>query len=420
MTARAGVAAGPAWVLWLALCTTLVLARPGAAQTDAWDCQGTTMPPTADYDYEVAHAPAGPGQEQVAQDAATASLVRRHCAQGRDCEGLRELIRPWRVGRGPATVCAMVAARTADLERWRSRFDADALTRELARSLAALVQREGGTLDAARVAIDKVKVGAVAGGELASFFQRMMSDAVTRAGGRVVVVARGWNGRSLPKDTDVVARGLTQARRHEGVAGFDLAWEIRSRTDGAWVVSPPVFIPGSIAPGAPPDEASPPPVAAALTLRIGARSGGGLCDGERTDAWLTADQDLHVRVFDLYGPGGLLVFPAGSGQGPVRAAQTLALGPLDAVQLPGSPEELFLVVAAPTRAALGWMAPLDQPCRLRPADVAALRSGAAIPKGALVAHDGYRIVADPTCPPPLDAATRAAAMAAVEGLPLCR
>jgi hypothetical protein len=160
-------------------------------------------------------------------------------------------------------------------------------------------------------------------------------------------------------------------------------------------------------------------------VAIDSQRAGSLCAGERTQLWLKSDRRAHVRVFDLYGDGeALSVYPIDPKQsGVVDAGSTTAMSELgfDAVPVPGSSAERFLVISADDERGLGPFAAVHGECRVPRAVAQALHRGEGVPKGARTAVTGYRLLDGPECPrsAELDARRKSAAQQ-IASMPECR
>jgi hypothetical protein len=389
----------------LFLITLLACAvRPtnAAAQPRAGlDCQ-RHVPPTG-YDHSVAMADAGtPNAAQVAMDRAVSQLVDKHCrGLGAACDALRGKVLRWQTGQGGGQFCAMAVIERLDLAAWRrgsaslGQLDA-ALDGACERLLASI----GKGKRAPRVALDVIEDEGLPGGPRATWLASRMKEALGRASAGVVPLKKGWNGRGVPRGSDLVVRARTTTVRDAGGDRVEVHWTgtYRAKGGASATVTASASYPAAVGPRAPRASAWP-SGSKKLMLKIESTKVGSLCRGERTNLRLWSSEDLRVRVFDLYASDrALLLFPLQKGQDDrVQAGQTLALGGdlgFEADPYPGEEFERFVVIAAPTRAGLGRLADLDHNCRLPPDLAKQLHSGQGIPRGALWNVEGFRLIDD--------------------------
>ena len=404
----------------LASACWLALSILGAPPGDSWTCQGVHLPPGAEYDYEVAYTPDGPGAEERATEKARAKLAERLCGGSAACEPFRAEIKSWKTGRGSGRVCAMVTIRKAVAHRLR-------------RELGTTEPLDAGLLDGARRLAQKlasrkgrppaVRVGAIddrglRGGQRADWIASRMEAALGRAGLAL--------SRKASKAGVVVTARLIE-REEEGVPILDVAWEAVAR--GVKLPLPPVScalraVPGgasAVLGGRQALYTDP-----GLTLEVETGRAGRLCEGDRTQITLRADTDVHVRVFDLYGASGaLLIFP--NEQVPsdrVRAGVPVALGgasAFDVILSPGTDQERYLGVAATRPEELGALGRLRGTCRADAELAAALRDGprSGLPAAARLAEMGFRVVRK-GCRALPSAQTRQRLEEELRKVPICR
>ncbi len=401
-----------------------VVTADEARQQDLdWDCQ-KAVPPPGGYEAETAWVDAGqPQAVERAFQRAFDQLVANRCEGGRSCEALRALATRWKWGRGGGQVCAMATIHAPDLSWYRGMVSTKLFETSLRESAGALVGPNAAKKP--RVAIDCIEDAGACGGPRVSWLQDYLVRALADRGAMVVDVPKGWGGAGLPNGVDLLLTGRVTPRVERRIPIFDLTWTARYREGGtvAQRGAPPVALAAAVAPAVQDVVAPLPEGDGKLALRLDAQRGGSLCAGERTQLWLTTDQDLHVRVFDLYGrDGAILVFPnAEQPNGLVRGGREEPLGGpqgFEAVPVAGSDVERFLVVAAPTEAGLGALAAVTETCRVAPDRAAALHRGEGLPPGVRVASTSFRLVTD-GCPAPPPAGTREGVAASLEQLPTC-
>lgn len=334
---------------------------------------------------------------------------------GDACATLDAAFSLWRVGADPDRTCAMAVVSKEKVEAWtRAAISAETLDANLADAAKALVTH------GVRVQVSRIDDAGAPGGERVRWLLPRLARALEAAGATPVEApARGRAKPGLPPGVTHEVVGTLTARIEQRTPVLELAMQARVHEKGVvrLLSAQPVVFPAAIAPwtaGRLPDA---PPSDPGLDLRLD-QGPDGLCGGDRTQLWLTVDAPLEVRVFDLYGDAGALLVFAGK----VEPGGRRSLGGPEgfaAVPVPGHETERFLVVAAPTTAALGPLAGYTQVCRL-PADRArALHAFQQLPPGARLAHDAFRITNAPPCAP-LDTKQSRAALALLEEVPSCR
>lgn len=397
-----------------------------ASPSDAWDCQGNLVPPVGWEQETVFEDAATPNAVKVASDAANDKLLRRLCAGASSCDELEVNIKTWKTGQGGGQACAMAVIERRVLESWRrGNTSLASLDAELTRASKELL----GDRKKARVAIDKIVDGGAAGGERAEWLEQRMTRALTSAGAVVREIPRNWNGQGLPPGVDVVinANAVSRAERQRQVV--EVNWQARLRDGGGFAlkVASPVLFAADAAPAAEPRvKVDPlPPSSPDLSVRLETRHGGSLCMGERTQLWLHSAKDMHVRVFDLYGKdGALLLFPnEDHPSDKVRAGDVIALGGklgFEAVPVPDSDLERFLVIAHPSPDGLGAFKSYAGYCRVEPKLAGRLHQGQGLPPGVTAASDSFRILQRDDCPPEPPLSQRQGQAQALSSLPVCQ
>lgn len=400
----------------------------GAGEAKGWDCEGDLVPPTG-YEQETAFVSVTDGGGlQEATELARRRLVGRLCGAGSNCDALSSRSVVWKTGQGPQKACAMVVIEGREVDDWRR--DATSLEK-----LGADLEKAAGELLAGArtdkkpsVAIDKIIDGGVAGGERANWLGARMTRAFNKVGAQVREVPASWGGKGFPPGVDALISARTTIRNERQRTVVEVIWEARlAGKDGASVISSePVIFPADAAPALTSVVEALPPSDPNLSVRLETRhSGGGLCLGEQTQLWLYSQSDLHVRVFDLYGKdGALLLFPnPDRPDGRVRAGEQLPLGGaggFEAVPAPGFEVERFLVIGAPTEAALGRYAAMKGYCRLGTSLGAQLHAAKGFPPGAKAASDGFRLITGGECPAPPGAEKQAEMIQGLNALPECQ
>jgi hypothetical protein len=385
-----------------ALAASSASATPAESKREeTWRCGGELVPPSG-WQQETAFADAsGANSRDQASSVAAAKLVKRLCATagGTGCDYLTAHTRLWKTGTNGKDVCAMAVIKSEDLAEWGAMTSATAALDDKLRSAAAEILT--GVASTRRVAVDQVVDLGVPGGPRAEWLRARM-DRFLGQRAALVEVPKGWAGEGVPPGVDVVVRASLVSRVEQGVQTVESTWTARFR-DGHKVASAPVTFAEQAGPPPPTRALAALPESKGLSVRLDSDRGGSLCPGERSQIWLKSDTAAYVRVFDLYGAGEALVtFPSvDQPAARVEAGQTVALGGpsgFEATPVPGSEQERFFVVAAPTEQALGRLAAARGECRV-PKDLALqLWTGQGIPPGVKTATTGYRITTGGTCP----------------------
>lgn len=394
-----------------------------ASPADEWRCGGELVPPTG-WEQETAFAPASaPNAREEAARRATDALARRLCAGSPDCAPLAARVRPWKTGANEKDVCAMAVVKREDLDEWRARSQS---TAAVDGAMLAAADDLAKATDAPRakrprVAIAEVVDLGVPGGARAEWLRAKLARALERTSD-VVDVPRGWSGAGVPPGLDLVVRGDVVARAERGVAVLEVTWD-GVTASAKHVHAAPVVVAEAAAPRAGGAAVKPLPPAEGLSVHIESSRAGSLCAGERTQLWVESAQPAAVRVFDLYGDGeAMLMFPNDEQKsGELRAGQPVALGGklgFEALPVPGSDQERFLVVAAPNEAGLGALRAALGPCRVPAALARQLHQGAGLPPGTRAASTGFRVVTE-SCPP-APAERRAGVVQSLAALPPCK
>ena len=388
----------------------------------AMDCQ-TFSAPSTDYHYAVATA-TGDGAVDVAQALAQRELVERICG-GQSCPAVESDFMLWQKGRLGDETCVMVTVQKAVVKRHLRRATGTAWLDATARDAAERLSRR---LAVGRKPGESVSfmMGAIAesdayiGGERVNFFADRLKLAFDAAGLMLVTA------KARP---EVVLDGRLNYRIEEGIPVVEVL--LTAKLGKQVIPVEPILcaaeaIPGG-APASAPGSRSAHFADPAVDLSLRTGPGGRLCEGEQTQVTLTTTQDLHVRVFDLYGQGDALVmFPNEQvPSGFVKAGQPIALGgesDFDVIFTPGATSERYLVVAATTEGGLGEFASLGgETCRIGGPLLRLLYDGARadFPPGTVLRELGFRVVREGCRSPPTDAQRREL-QALLAEVPVCR
>jgi hypothetical protein len=331
----------------------------------------------------------------------------------------------WQQGRLGDQTCVMVTVQKAVVKRHLRRATGTAWLDATARDAAERLNRRVwvGRKPGDKVSLslgDIAESDAFIGGDRADFLANRLRLAFDAAGFLIVTA------KAKP---DVVLDGKLIDRSEEGIPVVEVV--LTARLGKQVIPVEPVICAAEAIPGGAPASApgrraglfADPSVD--LSLRTG--PGGRLCEGEQTQVTLTTTQDLHVRVFDLYGQGDALVmFPNEQvPSGFVKAGQPVALGgesDFDVIFTPGATSERYLVVAATTESGLGEFASLGgETCRIGGPLLRMLYDGTRVdfPPGAVLRELGFRVVREGCRSPPTDAQRREL-QALLAEVPICR
>jgi hypothetical protein len=392
----------------------------GPAASADWACGGELVPPIGWEQQTSFEEVSTANARDVAMRKAMAALTRRLCAGASDCDFLNAHVAPWKTGTNGREMCAMAVVKKEHLDEWRTRATTlSSLDEGLDRAAKELAEVAGSR---PRVGLAEVVDMGIPGGSRAEWLRSRMARALQRHA-EIVDVPKGWSGSRAPQGFALVVRGSVVARSDRGIAMLEVVWDGVKPT-ASRVVATPVAFPESASPHAPVPPAPTLPREEGISVRLDSSRGGSLCAGERTQLWLESDRAVAVAVVNLYGTdGGLLTFPNEDVPSSlVPAAKTIALGGpqgFEAVPVPGSEEERFLVIAAPNEAALGAFRGKKGPCRVAPEKVREWSRGKGLPPGVRTASTGYRIVQDASCPAPPQSGQREGVVQAIASLPIC-
>ena len=380
---------------------TSPLASAGAAGgAEAWDCRGNLVPPNGWQQQTAFRDAQTPNARQTATDEAGAKLAERVCAGETGCDFLKSRVKTWKTGSNGKDVCAMAVISADDLEQWRrvatSLHDFDETLDAAAKSMLQ------GSPASFTVAIDRIQDIGYPGGVRAEWFKARMERHLQRYA-TVSMVPSGWAGDRPPAGIDGIVSGQVVERTENQIPILETTWAIVGRR-GRKVQSDPVIVPSLAAPpftSAP--LAPPPPDSAGLAMRIDSQRGGSLCVGEKSQLWVKSDTTLYVRLLDLYGTNeGMVAFPNDEQRKAlIQAGATVPMGGpqgFEAIPVPSSDLERFILLGAPTEDALGRFKSVLGPCRLPASLVQDLNRGGGLPPGVKIVTTGYRVVTGGSCP----------------------
>ncbi|MBU1429950.1 hypothetical protein KKF91_05230 [Myxococcota bacterium] len=379
-----------------------------------WNCVGIApLPKSGTYKHAVAYLKAEPGAHEKVTQQAKDKLAHKLCGNSKSCEALRsefELF-PNSVQQGNQQVCAQFIIDEAAYLRWQKQ----------ARSLTTFEQKlekNVGTLlgkkTKAPVYITKITQKNIEGGVRALWLRGRMEEALVKAGVEVL---------SKPPKTQrhiSIEGTITPRRDKRGVPILEIQWRSLNKDKVSGIAK--VIIPEEAAPAEAP-LGNAPQVTQSKQISLSFEHADGdasFCEGKQIDLWLNSKRDLHVMLFNLYDGQAHLILPFEGYSERINAGGRLKVGPLEAFPL--GQGERFLLLAAPKRADLGWLAALPNGCKLTPQQSARLHRGD-YPKGIEQAVLGYRFIQGPRCGDALTDAARAqkrqALQRALDDLPLC-
>jgi len=387
-----------ATVLALVCGSTVALAQP-AEERASWNCSGKLVPPNG-YEQETAVvAKAGEPQAlQKAQALAREQMRQRFCSHV-PCPSLAEKIVLWKHGETAENACAQAVVKRTEIERFKATLQVD-LDERLAEAAIRLLGEEVRQKAQKRVAlvIDKIADRGIAGGLRAEWLRDRMVAALSRLPGlRVVEAPQRWDGHGVPAKLDAVLRGTVFPVRGAEGDGLEVTWTVQQRSNvGIERRTAQVQLPAWIGPQVAIAEVPRCAPSSVLSVPEDASPPGSLCPGEETRLVLRSEKELHVVVLDLYGKElekGVVIFPTEEA-GLVSAGGPVTVGPFWAAPVEGE-SELFLVLGAPTREALGALGQWRGGCRLTEEQVksAWALAGPGLEKGC----DGFRITSTSRC-----------------------
>lgn len=362
------------------------------------------------------------------------------------CAFLASKIEPWKTGSSEREICASAVVKSAYVDEWqRIATDLDGFDQRLAATAEELLKAAAASLPRTnkhgasstspsrppQIALVAVyddngvdpRQNQLPGGLRADWVAARFRATFAPLGG-LTKLPKGWvDGEGPPVGYDLVVVGHMFKRTTVTLPVVEVSWTATT-VDGRQIESSSGSFPEAAAPSPPATHPPILPTSSGLHLSMDSDHAGSICAGETTQLWLKSSEQLHVRVFDLYGEdGAMLVFPPDPSQSDVvPAGRTIPLGDekgFEAIPAPNSEEERYIVLAAPTLAGLGRFAAANAFCRLSPAEGNALHRGESIPPGAKVAVTGYRLLQGSSCPQPPSAEHLKAANDAIARLPLC-
>lgn len=366
---------------------TTPAASDGAGSSDAWDCEGSLVPPRG-YIPETAFA--ADGNRDQATRRAKDALHARMCDPDMDCSGLDTLIQPWKTGRtADGQACTMAVVKSEELKQWLAeRKTGSVLADSSSAAVVKVLPEPGGVA----VAIGSVRVGDVEGGPLARWVAGFMERALSSAGAMVTTIPSAYDGDGKPDGIDAIADASIFTRSEAGRDVVEIRWELTRWGSAAQrTYADPIVIDRAGAPDVPDTTPAVAAVESPLSLHVSNPAGLSFCPGSVFNAYVNAERPVYARVFSLWDGGGLPVYPE-SGDGLVQPGTPVALGGdlgLRAVPLAGD-TEFFAIVSADDPKKLDAFAQTGA-CRLSADLVQTLRTGRDLPQGVTLQRIGYTI-----------------------------
>ncbi|MDP1917387.1 MAG: hypothetical protein Q8L14_14195 [Myxococcales bacterium] len=349
--------------------TLLIVSLLGAEPPQ---CTGRQVPPIGYRQKTVLMPKGGPDAIEAAKLEARRQLRENLCS-GSDCDGLDQRIIDWVLTEQGENACATVVIEETDFKAWMAEFTAAkvddqfrAVVRELFGQPAADagVQTKGkkpkSTEKELKVAVvvGNVKDDGALGSQRALWIARRMEAALAEAAITQVTPPEGWSGRGVPPNATSALIGEVLTREEKGRKYLDVTW-LAVFPDGRSKTSIYVSMLASVAPKGPqPVEKVPVTDVVAIEIEDQASHHGAMCNGQRTQLYVSTKEDRCVLIFDVFGdPGaekGLLIFPNEvRADCMVRKGERLKAAGDEGFVVTLDPKfetERFLVIAAPTRA----------------------------------------------------------------------
>lgn len=378
--------------------------------SDESECLGNLVPPR------------GAGGRQYAQETAISDTesfetlterargdLRDRLCQGVLCGQIEQYITIWEPQQSEGYRCVMAVIEQERFEEWKRDINSD-LRQRLEAPAQDVVNRMQEALgnDTLRLTLHEIEDHGVAGGLRAEWFANHLQAALDRASAHVIPLDPSWSGQGIPDRADgvVTARIIPMGGVDDTL---EVSWQVESAQrifSGQSGDNGTLSFPEVIAPDIDRSTYLPPfPVDLdddEVRLHFDRREGGGLCSGQKTELWLhTVNQDMHVRVINLYGSNqGNVIFPSmDTTDDFIEAGQPVSLGEFEAVQYGDIGVERFLVIASPTREGLSQFESVNQFCRLPSSMAGELQQGYNLPHGdnTYLFETSYRLMDGEEC-----------------------
>ncbi len=385
---------------------------------DPAQCVGKQVPPIG-YRQKTVLMPRGGADALEAAKLEARRQLRENLCTGSDCEGLDQRIRDWVIAEQDDKACATVVIEEAELKVWQSEFTSarvddqfKAVVRELfpqptADAGVVVKKPKGKPKEELKVAVivGNVKDEGALGSQRALWIAKKMEAALSAANIVQVTAPQGWSGNGVPPNATSALYGDVLTREEQGRKYVDVTWTAFF-PDGRSKTSTYVSMLASIAPKGPqPVEKVDITDVVTVELEDQATHHGAMCNGQKTQLYISAKEDRCVLIFDVYGElnaeKGSLIFPNEVRQDcMVRKGEKLKAAGDEGFGVMLDPKfetERFIVIAAPSRGELPpALKRLSGSCALTKAQIALIKDKALV---ADRAEQSFRVLraSDPNC-----------------------
>lgn len=381
-------------------------------------CTGKQVPPNG-YRQKTVLMPKGGAEVLEAAKLEARRQLREQLCTGSDCEGLDQRIIDWIIAEQGDKACATVVIEETDFKAWLNELTAakvDDQFKTVVNELFPPSPADAGVEPKVKkakgkpelkvaVIVGNVKDDGALGSQRALWIARKMEAALTERGITQVTPPAGWSGTGVPPNATSTLFGDVLTREEKGRKHVDVTWTAIF-PNGTTKTSIYISMLASVAPKGPqPVEKLPVTDMVTVEIEDQASHHGSMCNGQRTQLYVTSKEDRCLLVFDVFGElgaeKGLLIFPNEARQDcTVRKGERLKAAGDEgfAVMLdPKFDAERFIVVAAPSRAELPMaIRKLSGTCLLNPAQLAVIKD-----KGLTVdrSEQSFRVLPakDPHC-----------------------
>jgi len=365
----------------------------GSSAAGADECLGRVVPPRGAGGEQYLQEPAVSASEDLQEvvERAREKLLSRLC-QGYRCKALAREIQTWEIQEAGSYRCSKAVVAQSEYDEWLDETERhlERRLRETARKLVEATETEGAEV---RVAIAPVEDHRAVGGPRAHWLHDKMEAALTEAGATLVEYESGEMGGGRKLDGTVSASVYT---RETFEKLLEVTWRLAE--GGEVLVADSVSFPEVVSPEVAPETYLPelPEGDGSVTIHFDYLAGGGFCNGQRFELWLETDERLHVRIVNLSGESGHVIYPRSEEPSAIEAEAPVSLGEFRAVRTDHPPVERWVVLAAPTREGLGKFSSLEAVCRLPSSVAEDLERGRGLtePVRRRLGAQSYRIMQD--------------------------
>ncbi len=382
---------------------TAALGGVPAAQDGEDVCLGDIVPPrgAAGRAYFPATAVSQTAPFEELDRRARQQILDDVCIENVPCDTIEREVQIWERHEGAGYRCVMAIIDRQTRDEWIREVESSLPDRLVDRGQDVIGTLRGiAENDSPRVTIAEITDRGAPGGPRAEWLHRSIERALHQMDVHVIARRPDWSGYGVPDNVDGVIRAEIAALDEEHNP-IEISWKVRSADRilrGESLVLPDFATPNV-------DEASHLPRLDInddeVSLLFDSRDGGGLCHGQRTELWLETDEDMHVRVFNLYGNrSGHAIFPAIPGDDDlVRSGVPVSLGQFRAMRHGDIGAERFLVIASPNPESLDRYSSIDRFCRLPSSLAHSLQHGQDLPNsGDVYFHEtGFRLMDGEEC-----------------------